>query len=73
MTSSATKKDVVIGPQEASTLGNALILMLQANVIGSIEEGKKLIKNFIGSEKYSPLQEDEYDRHYQQFCKIIER
>jgi sugar (pentulose or hexulose) kinase len=73
MTASAVKKEVLIGLKEATIMGNALVLMLYSKDISTIHEGKELIKKFSGGKSFLPLQTEEYDKYYDQFCKIVER
>ncbi len=68
-----TKKEVLIGPQEASVLGNGIVQMVYFNDLKDINEGKKMIKNTCEGEIYYPEDDLDYDKHYETFKKHIKK
>jgi len=72
MTASATNKTVEIGLKEATVAGNALILMHQAGVIQSIDEGRNLFLNQKTKKIFYPLQAEDYDQAYVRFTELLE-
>ena len=71
MTASAANKQVLLGSNEATVLGNALVLMWYSKDIASIEEGKEIIQNFVGRKIYYPVKTEEYERNYRNFKNLI--
>lgn len=71
MTASAANKQVLLGSNEATVLGNALVLMWYSKDTASIEEGKEIIQNFVGRKIYYPVKTEEYERNYRNFKNLI--
>lgn len=56
----ASGKRVVAGPVEASSIGNGLSQLRALNEIGSIEEGRQVVKTSFNVKEYEPLQVDKW-------------
>jgi rhamnulokinase len=72
MTANATGREVVAGPAEATALGNALVQLIALGEIGSIAEGRALIRASITPERYHP-QSDGWDAAYDRFLKLTQQ
>lgn len=54
LTAKATGKKVVAGPIEGSVLGNSIVQFIAMGAVGSIEEGREIIKNSFELKTYLP-------------------
>lgn len=71
LTANVCSKTVITGAQEATVLGNALVLMKATNAINNLSEGRTLIRNSISEKRYLPEKNNNLDEKYRQFCRII--
>ncbi|HVN55507.1 MAG TPA: rhamnulokinase family protein [Anaerolineaceae bacterium] len=66
-TANATGKTVIAGPVEATSIGNILIQAISMGMLGSIQEGRALVRRSFDLEPYSPMDaltwEKAYDRY----------
>jgi sugar (pentulose or hexulose) kinase len=67
LTADATGRLVLTGPVEATALGNILMQALALGEIGSLQEGRELIRRSFPVEKYAPrtAARAEWDRAYE--------
>ena len=73
LTASVTGKKVVTGAQEATIMGNALILMLYGGDVSTVAEGRRLLMETEGEKRYLPLEDDDYAGHYQRFLERMKK
>ena len=66
-TASALGKPLTAGPYEATALGNILVQMMSAGEIGSINEGRDIIKRSFEFEDLKPECESEWAENTEKF------
>lgn len=69
-TANAIGRPVQTGPIEATALGNVIGQALALGDIGSLQEGRELIKNSTESEMYLPSDEAAWDAAYKTFLAV---
>jgi rhamnulokinase len=70
--SSATKKIVITGPSEATSVGNLLIQVLAKREIRDISEVREVIRNSFPLIIYRPENTEVWDENYQKYLKLKE-
>jgi rhamnulokinase len=68
----ATGRRVVTGPIEATAIGNVLVQMMALGHIGSIKEGRRIVRTSFDVETYEPQGGDEWDDAYGRFLQVTE-
>ncbi len=66
----ATGKRVVAGPTEATATGNILAQLLADGTIGSLQEGRELLKGSIETNVYEPRDHDKWKDAYSRYLEI---
>ena len=69
-TANATKRQVLAGPVEATSIGNLLVQMVSSGTIGSITEGREIIAKSSELIYFEPTNHAQWDQAYNQFLKI---
>ena len=72
-TAGALNRRVVAGPTEATAMGNAIIQLIAGGHIGSVADGRNIIKNSADIAVYEPERPLEWDAAYKRYREIIER
>jgi len=74
LTADATGRRVVTGPIEATALGNILMQLLALGEIGSIAEGRELLRHSFSLKEYpaSLSEKEEWGRAYELLCDLVE-
>ena len=72
LTADVTRKEVVAGPYEATTIGNALLQMMAIEIIGGWNEGKELVKKSFPLRSYTPRESEELERRYLSYTRMME-
>lgn len=70
-TADATGKRVIAGPVEATALGNVLMQALGLGHIGTLAEGRKLIRQSFDVTIYEPQAREVWDEAYERFVRIL--
>jgi len=70
-TADAIGRPVVTGPVEATAAGNALMQLLALGAIGSLEEGREVIRHSFGTETFSPRETSRWDDAYARYCNLL--
>jgi rhamnulokinase len=68
----ATGRLVVAGPVEATAIGNILMQMLAVGQIGSLAEGRALVRKSFPVETYQPQETAAWSDAYQRFLGLIQ-
>jgi rhamnulokinase len=68
----ATGRRVVTGPIEATAIGNVLVQMMALGHIGSIKEGRRIVRTSFDVETYEPQGGDEWEDAYGRFLNVME-
>lgn len=71
MTADAIARPVVAGPEEATATGNVLMQMLALGYIGSLKEGRDLVRRSFETETYLPQTMDNWDEAYGRFLDLV--
>jgi rhamnulokinase len=64
-------RPVVAGPVEATAIGNLLMQMLAMGAIGSLEEGRQVVRNSFGTERFEPGDRGPWDEAYARFKRLL--
>jgi sugar (pentulose or hexulose) kinase len=67
----ATGRRVVTGPIEATAIGNILMQMLAVGQIGSLNEGREIVRRSFPVESYEPQEDQAWAEAYGQFLKLL--
>ena len=70
LTANAIGRPVVAGPFEATAVGNLLIQLLATGAIGSLAEGRALVRRSFATEVFEPMDTAAWDEAYAQFRKL---
>jgi rhamnulokinase len=71
MTANATQRPVIAGPVEATALGNALLQWIALGEIGSLEEGRRLVKNSFELVVYQPQEREQWETALDRFKTVF--
>ena len=69
-TADATKRQVIAGPVEATSIGNLLVQMASCGAIGSITEGREIIAESSELIYFEPTDNAQWDQVYNRFLEI---
>jgi rhamnulokinase len=67
----ATGRPVVTGPVEATAIGNILMQMLAVGQIGSLREGRALVRRSFPLETYEPQETVAWAEAYQRYLSLL--
>jgi rhamnulokinase len=70
-TADACNRPVHAGPVEATAIGNVLVQALGLGLIGSLAEGRDLVRRSFDVVTYLPHQPDRWDEPYRRFLSFI--
>lgn len=70
LTADATGRTVVAGPVEATAAGNILVQAVAAGVIGSIQDGRALVRRSFASKVFDPQDSGPWGEAYQRFLAL---
>ena len=69
-TANATGKRVVAGPSEATAIGNIMMQAVGAGVVASVAEARKIIRNSIATEEFTPQSSEAWNAAYSKFVTL---
>ena len=69
-TANAIGRPVVAGPFEATAVGNLLMQLLATGAIGSLAEGRALVRRSFNTEAFEPKDAAVWDEAYAKFRKL---
>jgi rhamnulokinase len=72
-TADATGCQVVAGPVEATAIGNILMQMLAVGQIGSLSQGRDLVRRSFPVETYEPKDQGGWDEAYGRFVNLLDQ
>ena len=67
----ATGRPVVAGPVEATAIGNVLVQALAVGRIGSLAEGRALVRGSFQVTTYEPRETAAWDAAYERYLKLV--
>jgi len=70
MTANACGKPVIVGPIEATALGNSLIQAKAMGEINDLDELRKVVSNTVAPQEFLPEDSSDWDEAYQRFLQI---
>jgi len=73
LTADATGRRVVTGPIEATAAGNVMMQALALDHIGSLEEGRRVVRNSFDVTPYEPASGSNWDEAYGRFLGVAVR
>ena len=68
----ATGRQVVTGPIEAAAAGNVITQAMALGYIGSLEEGRQVVRNSFDVATYEPVGEPGWDEAYVRFLAVMD-
>lgn len=71
-TADATGRPVVVGPVEATALGNVAMQMLATGAVTSLADARAIIDRSFPVERFEPADTDRWDPHYHRFLEYVE-
>jgi rhamnulokinase len=71
LTADACDRHVVAGPVEATALGNVLVQMLGLGLLGSLAEGRSVVRRSFDVRTFEPRQASRWHEPYERFLKLI--
>jgi rhamnulokinase len=66
----ACNMPVIVGPEEATALGNIMLQMIALGDLKGYTEGRELIRTSFPTEQYDPQSHDVWEEQYQKFLKV---
>ncbi|RIK42525.1 MAG: rhamnulokinase, partial [Chloroflexi bacterium] len=73
LTADATGRQVVAGPVEATAIGNLIVQAMALKLVGSLQEGRELIRRSFDVTVYEPAPEREpWDVAYTRLVRLVE-
>ena len=72
-TANATGKPVVAGPIEATAIGNIMMQAIATGDIGSIAEGREIVKQSFDVVTYEPQDVEQWEEAYQRFHTLFDK
>ncbi len=71
LTADACNRPVVAGPVEATAVGNVLVQMLGLGLLGSLADGRAIVRRSFDVRTYEPRQPDRWEEPYRKFLQLI--
>jgi rhamnulokinase len=71
-TANATGRTVVVGPVEATALGNVAMQMLATGAVASLTEARAIIDRSFPVERFEPAETERWEPHYHRFLEYVE-
>ena len=71
-TADATGRTVIAGPVEATAIGNILIQAIALGQLGSLAEGRALVRRSFTPQIYEPVSGAAWDEAYKRLLKVME-
>ena len=69
-TACATKRKVSAGPAEATGIGNVIVQAMASGAVGSLEEGRKIVKASFDVDTYEPEDSEAWDEAYKRWLSV---
>ena len=70
-TANATGRTVVTGPVEATAIGNLLLQAIASGEVGSLAEGRAIVRQSFPVEVFAPEHRTEWAEAYERFCHLV--
>jgi rhamnulokinase len=70
-TADACSRPVLAGPVEATALGNLLVQMLGLGLLGSLADGREVVRRSVAVTTYEPRDAGRWDEQYGRFASLV--
>lgn len=70
-TADACNRTVLAGPVEATALGNVLVQAIGLGLLGSLSEGRQVVRRSFGVTSYNPVNAQAWDEPYRRFLQLV--
>jgi rhamnulokinase len=70
LTADATGRPVIAGPVEATAMGNIIVQAVARGFIGSLQEGRELVRRGAGVREYEPRDTAPWDEAFERFVRL---
>ena len=70
-TADACGRLVLAGPVEATALGNLLMQMLGLGLLGSLADGREVVRRSVEVTTYEPRETARWDEQYRRFASLL--
>jgi len=67
------QRPVVAGPIEATAMGNILMQALALGHIGSLAEGRAVVRRSFGVRTYEPVDADPWEDAYERYLRLLDQ
>jgi rhamnulokinase len=71
LTADACGRAVVAGPVEATAVGNVLVQLLGLGAIGSLAEGREVVRRSFEGKTFEPSRPERWGEPYQRFLRLL--
>jgi rhamnulokinase len=71
VTADCCNRTVVAGPVEATALGNVLVQMIGLGLIGSLADGREIVRRSFDVRTYHPSEPGRWEESYARFVRLI--
>ena len=71
-TADACNRPVLAGPVEATAIGNVLVQMIGLGVLGSLAEGREVVRRSFEVTTFEPRQPERWGEPYQRFLRLLQ-
>jgi rhamnulokinase len=72
LTADACNRVVLAGPVEATAIGNVLVQMIGLGAIGSLAEGREVVRRSFEVTAFDPRQPERWGEPYQRFLRLLQ-
>jgi rhamnulokinase len=73
LTANATGRPVIAGPVEATAIGNILVQAQALGVVGSLDEGRALVRRSFQVRSFAPERSSAWDEAYHRYINLCDR
>jgi rhamnulokinase len=71
MTANATGREVLVGPVEATTLGNALVQLIARGELRDLAQAREVVRANYPPTRYAPQERAQWDEAYGRFVRMV--
>jgi rhamnulokinase len=72
MTADALNRPCLAGPVEATAAGNVLVQAASVGLLGSLDEGRELVRRSFAIRTYEPVTAPDWDEPYRRFLELTD-
>ena len=70
MTANASGKTVIVGPIEATSLGNSMVQAMALGEISDLDHLRKIVGNTVQPEHFQPQETEAWNQAYEHFLSL---